>query len=91
MTSALWCFLNKEEVFHCQQLMLASQGSNADNEDLLQTLHKRRTIHLTPTKLRGLFVLRFAVCSRMTESEDVHYAWQEICAALQTLEQEQGR
>ncbi|KAH7977422.1 hypothetical protein HPB49_001480 [Dermacentor silvarum] len=66
------------------------KGSNADNEDLLQILHKRRTIYLTPTKLRGVFVLRFAICSRLTKYEDVRYAWHEICAALQTLEQQQG-
>ncbi|KAL1475365.1 hypothetical protein MTO96_037340 [Rhipicephalus appendiculatus] len=65
-------------------------GSNADNEDLLQILHKRRTIYLTPTKLRGVFVLRFAICSRLTENEDVHYAWHEICAALETLREQRG-
>lgn len=70
--------------------MLALQGSNRQNEELLQILHKRRSIHLTPTKLRGVFVLRFAICSRMTEKEDVHYAWQEICAALQILREQCG-
>ncbi|XP_050052280.2 aromatic-L-amino-acid decarboxylase-like isoform X1 [Dermacentor andersoni] len=75
VTMALVCFRYK--------------GSNADNEDLLHILHKRRTIYLTPTKLRGVFVLRFAICSRLTENEDVHYAWHEVCAALQTLEQQQ--
>lgn len=71
-------------------IILASQGSNADNEDLLQILHKRRAIYLTPTKLRGVFVLRFAICSRLTENEDVHYAWHEICAALETLKEQRG-
>ncbi|XP_077534592.1 aromatic-L-amino-acid decarboxylase [Haemaphysalis longicornis] len=66
------------------------KGSNRQNEELLQILHKRRSIHLTPTKLRGVFVLRFAICSRMTEKEDVHYAWQEICAALQILREQCG-
>lgn len=81
-------FHNSPTIAH--KLIFTSQGSNADNEDLLQILHKRRTIYLTPTKLRGVFVLRFAICSRLTKYEDVRYAWHEICAALQTLEQQQG-
>uniref|UniRef100_A0A131XYW8 Aromatic-L-amino-acid decarboxylase n=1 Tax=Ixodes ricinus TaxID=34613 RepID=A0A131XYW8_IXORI len=66
------------------------KGSNADNEDLLQILNERRKVHLTPTKLRGVFVLRFAVCSRLTEKRDVLYAWDEVCAALDVLKSNRG-
>ncbi|CAN7991270.1 unnamed protein product [Ixodes pacificus] len=66
------------------------KGSNADNEDLLQILNERRKVHLTPTKLRGVFVLRFAVCSRLTEKKDVLYAWDEVCAALDVLKTNRG-
>ncbi|XP_064457956.1 aromatic-L-amino-acid decarboxylase-like isoform X1 [Ornithodoros turicata] len=61
------------------------KGSNRENEALLQILQERRNIYLTPTKLRGTFVLRFAICSRMTNSSDVFNAWNEICDAFEIL------
>lgn len=61
------------------------KGTNRENERLLQILQERRNIYLTPTKLRGVFVLRLAICSRMTNSSDVLYAWNEICTACEVL------
>lgn len=33
---------------------------------------------MVPSKLRGLFIIRFAVCSRYTESKDIILAWEEL-------------
>ncbi len=33
---------------------------------------------MTPCKVRDKFILRFAVCSRFTESEDIRFAYDEI-------------
>uniref|UniRef100_A0A8B9KFF8 Aromatic-L-amino-acid decarboxylase n=1 Tax=Astyanax mexicanus TaxID=7994 RepID=A0A8B9KFF8_ASTMX len=54
------------------------KGSNELNEALLKKINSARTIHLVPCQLAGRFVLRFAVCSRTTESRHVQEAWAHI-------------
>lgn len=54
------------------------QGENSLNEAYLKRINEAGKIHLVPAKLRGLFVLRLAVCSRYTESSDILFAWQEL-------------
>lgn len=51
---------------------------NSDNELLLKEINARGRIHMVPTMLQGQYVLRFAICSRFTNLEDVRYAWKEI-------------
>lgn len=55
------------------------------NETLLKKLNESGRIHLVPSKLRGQFVLRVAICSRYTESRDVTFAWQEISSQADLL------
>ncbi|XP_015922983.1 aromatic-L-amino-acid decarboxylase [Parasteatoda tepidariorum] len=54
------------------------KDSNSENEKILKRINERRKIHITPTTIRGRYMLRFAVCSRFTTSEDVKFAWSEI-------------
>ena len=53
-------------------------GSNDVNEKLNKTINDRGKIHVTPCKVGANFILRFAVCSRFTESEDIQLAYDEI-------------
>lgn len=59
--------------------------SNDDNEKLLKSINERGKIHIVPSKLKGVYILRFAVCSRFTISDDVKYAWKEIQDAASDL------
>jgi len=59
---------------------------NQDNEQLLKEINSRGKIHMVPTILQGTYVIRFAICSRFTNLEDVKFAWKEIQeVALQIL------
>nr|XP_061789331.1 aromatic-L-amino-acid decarboxylase-like isoform X5 [Nerophis lumbriciformis] len=54
------------------------KGSNELNQNLLKMITKSREIHLVPCHLTGRFVLRFAICSRTTESHHIQQAWRHI-------------
>lgn len=54
------------------------QGSNELNEALLKRINDAGKIYMIPAKLRDLYVIRFVICSRYTESSDVLLSWQEI-------------
>ncbi|CAN9513902.1 unnamed protein product [Ophioblennius macclurei] len=64
------------------------KGSNELNEALLKRITKSREIHLVPCQLSGLFVLRFAICARTTESRHIHQAWRHITQLTFELLQE---
>lgn len=48
------------------------------NEALLKRINGNGKIHLVPSKIRDVYFLRMAVCSRYTESEDIKFSWQEV-------------
>ncbi|GIY37233.1 aromatic-L-amino-acid decarboxylase, partial [Caerostris extrusa] len=54
------------------------KGPNSINEDLVKRVNDRRKIHITPTIVKGSFIVRFAVCSRFTTLPDIQKAWEEI-------------
>ncbi|CAL8260899.1 unnamed protein product [Boreogadus saida] len=54
------------------------KGSDELNEALLKEMTHLGRIHLVPCKLRGRFVLRFAICGRTTELRHVQEAWTHI-------------
>uniref|UniRef100_A0A3Q3DFH1 Aromatic-L-amino-acid decarboxylase n=1 Tax=Hippocampus comes TaxID=109280 RepID=A0A3Q3DFH1_HIPCM len=64
------------------------KGSNELNQNLLKRITKRREIHLVPCHLTGRFVLRFAICSRTTESHHIREAWRHITQLTFELLQE---
>ena len=61
------------------------KGDNELNEALLKRINEAGRIHMVPAKIRGQFILRFAVCSRYTESRDVLFAWQELSSHADSL------
>lgn len=58
--------------------MLIMQGSNEINEKLHKAINSNGKIHLVPSKIKDLYFLRFAICSRYTQSPDVRFSWDEI-------------
>ena len=64
------------------------KGSNEFNEDLNCRINAAAKIHMTPSSVKGKFVLRFVVASRLTESVDVKFAWEEISKHVDILESE---
>ena len=52
--------------------------SNDINEELNKKINDRGKIHITPCNVNGKFILRFAVCSRFTESDDIQTAYEEV-------------
>ncbi|XP_022239200.1 aromatic-L-amino-acid decarboxylase-like isoform X2 [Limulus polyphemus] len=55
------------------------KGPDALNGEVLRLINERGRITLTPTIFKEMYVIRFAVCSKDTKSEDIRYAWREIC------------
>ena len=54
------------------------KASNAVNEKLNAKINDSGRIHITPSKIRDKFILRFAVCSRFTVESDIELAWAEV-------------
>ena len=54
------------------------KGSNALNERLNNDINEEGVIHITPSKLRETFILRFALCSNSATLDDVNYAFKNI-------------
>jgi aromatic-L-amino-acid decarboxylase len=50
-------------------------GDNSINEELNKRVNAEGKIHLTPSTVGDLYILRFAVCSRLTQSSDVEFAF----------------
>lgn len=67
------------------------KGPDELNEALLDRINGAREIHLVPCRLRGRFVLRFAVCARATEAAHVQRAWAHIQALATALLAARGR
>ncbi|KAK9870418.1 hypothetical protein WA026_007989 [Henosepilachna vigintioctopunctata] len=61
------------------------KGSNDISKYLLKRLNKRGLIHLVPSEVRGTYFLRMAVCSRLTEKEDMDVTWKEITEAAEEV------
>lgn len=54
------------------------KGPDALTERLLEALTNRKEVYVIPCHYRGRYVIRFVVCSRVTEERDVDFAWEEI-------------
>ncbi|XP_037958572.1 aromatic-L-amino-acid decarboxylase isoform X2 [Teleopsis dalmanni] len=57
------------------------KGTNEINEVLLKRINGRGNIHMVPSKIRDVYFLRMAVCSRFSKPEDIEYSWKEVSAA----------
>eukprot|EP01103_Thecamoeba_quadrilineata_P005944 TRINITY_DN15689_c0_g1_i1.p1 TRINITY_DN15689_c0_g1~~TRINITY_DN15689_c0_g1_i1.p1 ORF type:complete len:486 (+),score=86.71 TRINITY_DN15689_c0_g1_i1:32-1459(+) len=54
------------------------KGKDELTQKLIQEVHKTHKIMLTASSLKGVFNIRFVVCSEKTEETDVVYAWKLI-------------
>lgn len=61
------------------------QGSNELNEMLLKEINERGTVYMVPSKVKGSFFLRMAICSRYTEIKDIDVTWNEVNEAGKTV------
>ena len=62
------------------------RASNTVNETLNKKINDAGKIHITPSKIRETYILRFAVCSRFTLETDIQLAWQEILTQVGQME-----
>ena len=61
------------------------KGSNAINERLNSKINDAGRIHITPSKIREKYILRFVVCSRFTVESDVDLAWAEVLRQVEDM------
>ncbi|KAJ8973711.1 hypothetical protein NQ317_009305 [Molorchus minor] len=54
-------------------------------QELLERIHERKIIYVIAGQFRGVFVIRFAICSRLTQRSDVDYAWQEFLSQVEFI------
>ena len=51
------------------------KGDNDTNMQLNQLIIDDGRIHMTPSKVKDTYFLRFAVCATRTQEADVAFAW----------------
>ncbi|XP_076271335.1 3,4-dihydroxyphenylacetaldehyde synthase 2-like [Rhynchophorus ferrugineus] len=61
------------------------KGDNSLTQKLLQKISDRKNLFLIAGHANGRFVIRYAVCSRLTEKRDVDYSWKEIMEVTEEL------
>ncbi|XP_025833652.1 alpha-methyldopa hypersensitive protein-like [Agrilus planipennis] len=54
------------------------KGDDKLTKDLLQKITEKKKLYLISCYYRNKFVIRFVICSRLTNSSDVEFAWKEI-------------
>ena len=62
------------------------KGTNELNERLVNTINHRKRMHILSTIVAGQYIIRFAVCSRLTELRDIEIAYRELLDALEEAE-----
>ncbi|GFR65099.1 aromatic-L-amino-acid decarboxylase [Elysia marginata] len=56
------------------------KGDNNKNERLNQLIKEDGRIHMTPSKVKDMYFLRFAICATRTQEADVNFAWDIVQA-----------
>lgn len=79
-------FVNEDDRFEvttsCMGLVcFRMKGDDSYTKTLLDKLNERKNIYVIPAKYRGKYIIRFVVCSRLSEKEDIEHAWKEITTA----------
>ncbi|XP_050439369.1 aromatic-L-amino-acid decarboxylase-like [Adelges cooleyi] len=67
------------------------KGSNELNETLLKEINDRGKVYMVPSKVKGTFFLRMAVCSRYTQLDDIDVTWNEVKEAGKTVMSKQNK
>lgn len=61
------------------------KGEDSLTKKLLEKITDNRNIFLIAGHLNHKFVIRYAICSRLTLKVDVDYSWKEICEAAENV------
>lgn len=61
------------------------KGQNTLTKTLLSRLMERKNIFLVSCSYKNNFILRFVVCSRLSELHDIDFAWKEIQSQATTI------
>lgn len=64
------------------------KGDNVWTKNLYERLMASGQIYLVTATVRSRLVIRFVVCSRLTEEVDVQFAWNEICTQADRVDSE---
>ncbi len=64
---------------------LDGEALDAHNQRLLETLNDDGRLYLTPNRLDGRTVIRFAIGVRTTTEDDVHEAWRIVTETARHL------
>ncbi|XP_063932134.1 3,4-dihydroxyphenylacetaldehyde synthase 2-like isoform X1 [Zophobas morio] len=62
------------------------KGDESLTIKLLEEVQKRKNIFVNTGHFQGRHVIRFAICSRLTERRHVEFAWNEFCSVANILE-----
>ena len=54
------------------------QHSDEYSERLVKMINENKVIHLCPSKVKGRYIIRFAICAKSTNKQDVDFSWTEI-------------
>ncbi|XP_034237668.1 aromatic-L-amino-acid decarboxylase-like [Thrips palmi] len=69
----------------CGLVCFRMVGPCARTQEVLRRVTARRSLYMCPAVVRGRAVLRFVVCSRLTEAEDVRRSWEEIVSQAEAV------
>lgn len=64
------------------------KGGDHINKKLLKNLTNKKKVFMVAGSYRERYVIRFVVCSRLTNKEDIEYSWNEIKTEADQLQQE---
>ncbi|XP_066246831.1 aromatic-L-amino-acid decarboxylase-like [Euwallacea similis] len=78
---------NRFEVCTCSMGLVTFRlkGDNSLSERLLVKISEKKTQFLIAGLLNKTYVIRYAVCSRLTEKKDVDFSWKEIVEAAEDI------
>lgn len=54
------------------------KGEDSLTQRLLDRISERKKLFIMPYYYQGKLIVRFVICSRLTEKEDIMFAWKEI-------------
>lgn len=67
------------------------KGPDSRTKQLIEKITSRKNIYVIPATFRGEFIIRFVICSRLTEKQDVQFAWDEILTQTDVVLAEEKR
>jgi hypothetical protein len=70
--------MNKDTTDIFIYLYILAQGPDQLTRRLHERLMARKKIYLIAATFQDKYIIRFVVCSRVTESRDIAFAWEEI-------------